>query len=346
MTVQDLRDVLREQAESPSPANPYRHDEVRSRIRRTSLRRRVTSGAAAVAVVAAGIYLIPGTATVPDRDRTATAAARPGRETTAEPAGLPESFTSADGTAYRRLATAMLKAEGVRKVSLKVPVSGKPIDVAGLCDGEFSDSAPRVAVNGVRTGSGPDFGACHKRTQLRPLVVPANATEVTVTFDMTRSGSGGCPRKIKNCEPRTYEDTDWRVAVYEWTPPAQPVEPAPVKAFPTRAGGMQLARSATGVWPQDASFTLTVRSKNGKIGIDQLCTGDLASRMWFQFRIDGELSSSVSNCGVWQEGKPYPMAMALIPVPKGKQVTISGKMSLWGEYTNRPVRWSVGVFVK
>ncbi|MEV4112810.1 hypothetical protein [Nonomuraea sp. NPDC049695] len=340
MTVQDLRDVLRERAEAPSPANPHRHDEIRSRIRRTSLRRRVTAGAVAVATVAAGLYLIPGTAAAPDRDTNATAAA--------QPPGLPESFTSADGTQYRRLATAMLKAEGVRKVSLKVPLSGKPLDVAGLCNGEFSDSTPRVTVNGVRTASGPDFGGCSKRTQLRPLAVPENATEVTVTFDMTSSGSGGCPRKIKNCEPRKHKDTDWRVAVYEWTPPAQPVEPPPVNEFPTRAAGMELAGSSTGVWPQDTSFTLTLtlRTKSGKIGIDQLCTGDLASRMWFQFRIDGKLSPATSNCGVWQEGKSYPMSMAEITVPKGKRVTISGKMGLWGEYTNRPVRWSVGVFVK
>ncbi|MEV0237622.1 hypothetical protein [Nonomuraea sp. NPDC050786] len=340
MTVQDLRDVLRERAESPSPANPYRHDEVRSRIRRTSLRRRVTAGAGAVAVIAAGIYLIPGTAAAPDRDTTATATAA------AQPAGLPERFTSADGTEYRRLAITTLEVKGKKKTSINVPVSGKPLEVSGRCDGGPRSDSPAVLVNGRPIG-GADSLRCSKEMPLVPLIVPRGATEVTVTFDTTRLRPG-CVRRTKDspCLPVEARPANWSLAVYEWTPPARPVEPPQIKPFPDRAAGMKRAYTVRGMWPQDPSFTLTATSESGKIGIDQLCAGDLASRMWFQFRIDGKLSPSSSNCGVWREGRSYPMAVAEITVPKGKRVTISGKMSFLGEYTNRPVRWSVGVFVK
>ncbi|MEU6783220.1 hypothetical protein ABZ912_28850 [Nonomuraea angiospora] len=345
MTVQDLRDVLRERAGAPSPGNPNRHDQVRSRIRRTRLRRRATAGAAAVAAVAAsavvGVSLFPGTASAPGPGTTATA-----RTEQDKPAGLPEEFTAGDGTAYRRLAIGTIRKGSARKVSLTVPVSGKPLDVAAVCGSETSSDSPVVSVNG-HGDPGTRLLPCGKGMQLSPLsVVRRGTTEVTVTFDATAHGSA-CVRHQKGgpCVPVEVKEGTWHVAVYEWTPPARPVEPAPVRDFPARLDGWKLARSATGVWDRDQSFTLVARSESGKIGIDQLCTGELAGRMWFKVRINGADSPMVSRCGSWKSGD-YPMAMTEYTVPKGSRVTITGKIGLWGEYTNRPVRWSVGVYVK
>ncbi|MEV4576139.1 hypothetical protein AB0K16_23115 [Nonomuraea jabiensis] len=343
MTVQDLRDVLRERAETPSPANPYRHDQVRSRIGRIRLRRRVTVGTAAVAASAVvGVSLLPGTVTAPEPGTTATARAEQDR-----PAGLPEEFTAGDGTAYRRLAVGTIRTEGAKKVALTVPLSGKPLDVAMTCDGEADAGSPIVFVNG-RADTGSRILACGKAMQLRPLsVVRRGETEATVTFDTTVVGRGCVQRKKDGpCVTPTPKEATWHVAVYEWTPPARPVEPEPVKDFPDRVNGWKLARSATGVWDRDSSFTLEVRSPSGKIGMEQLCTGELAGRMWFKARINGTDSQKmVGGCGVWKSGD-YPMAMTEYAVPKGSRVTITGKIGLWGEYTNRPVRWSVGVYVK
>ncbi|MFF4615416.1 hypothetical protein [Nonomuraea jabiensis] len=345
MTVQDLRDVLRERAEVPSPGNPYRHDQVSSRIRRTRLRRRATAGAGAMAVVVAsavvGVSLLPGTATAPDRGAVAIA-----RTEQDMPAGLPEQFTAGDGTAYRRLAVGTIKKEDAKKVSFTVPVSGKPLDVAMTCDGEDFVNTPRVSVNG-NADTGAQVLPCGKAMQLRPLsLVRRGATEATVTFDTTVVGRG-CVQRDKDgpCVPPKPKVAAWHVAVYEWTPPARRVEPEPVKDFPDRVDGWTLARSATGVSDRDSSFTLVVKSASGKIGVDQLCTGDLAARMWFKIRVNGTDAPMVGGCNVWKSGD-YPMVLSEYDVPKGSRVTISGKIGFWGEYTNRPVRWSVGVYVK
>ncbi|MFI7637981.1 hypothetical protein [Nonomuraea sp. NPDC049400] len=341
MTVQDLRDVLREQAETPSPANPYRHEQVRSRIRRTRLRRRVTAGAAVVAAVAVGVYLIPGAVAAPERG---TTAAQTEHGTAA--AGLPESFTSRDGTRYRRLATATLKKNGEAKTSVKVPVSGKPLDVAAACDGDGGSPAPNVSVNG-RDDPKSSFAPCEKGMFLRPLtMIEPGATEATVTFDTITYGSPGCGQEQGGtCGPVVPEQSTWRLAVYEWTPPARPVQPERGKALPARLAGWKLARSATGVSDRDRSFSLVVKSESGKVAIDQLCTGDLATRTWFTYQVGLEKSAATATCAVWKTG-PFPMAMAEFRVPKGERVTITGRLGVLGESTNRPVRWSAGVYVR
>ncbi|MEU6712064.1 hypothetical protein ABZ897_11365 [Nonomuraea sp. NPDC046802] len=343
MTVPDLREVLRERAEAPSPANPYRHDQVRARVRRTRLRRHMTAGAtAAVAAVAAVVVLIPGTS----EPREITAATdQKGGETTAA-VELPERFTSGDGTDYRRVAALSMNSNGPKKVSVEVPVSGRPLDVAGRCLGEPGDYSPKITVNG-RSNLRPSFSPCLNMgtTESHPLIVPKGATRVTVEFDLS---SVGCLRKEKDglCLPEPRE-ADWSLAVYEWTPPARRVEPEPVKAFPERVGDMRRIANSTGLSDKEHEFTLTVTSSSGKIGIDQLCTGDLAQRLWFRYEINGGDKPVTGSCGVWKKG-PYPMAKAdfSIGVPKGKPVRITGRMGLWGDSTNRPVRWSVGVFSK
>ncbi|MGP3965162.1 hypothetical protein ACTWPT_55360 [Nonomuraea sp. 3N208] len=336
MTVQDLRDVLRERAGAPSPANPYRHDQVRARVRRTRLRRRVAAGVAVAAAVVVGVALLPG-----EQPRETTAvAAQAGPE-------LPERFTAEDGTEYRLLASATIKAKGPEKATVTVPVSGKPLDVAAVCDGDFANVSPRIRIDG-RATEGPDFSPCMRKNwrDLRPLTVPEGVSEVTVEFDTTVRG-GGCvsAKRGAPCRPVEIERADWRLAVYEWTPPARPVDPGALRDFPGKLGSMRLADTASGLWDRDSSFTLVVESRGGKIGIEQLCAGDLSQRTWFTYEIDGKSTNSSVNCGVWTKG-PYPLAMSEHKVPKGKRVTITGRVGLWGESTNRPVRWSAAVYAK
>ncbi|TDE41720.1 hypothetical protein E1295_29200 [Nonomuraea mesophila] len=333
MSAHDLRDVLRERAGAPAPVNPHRHDQIRARVRRTRIRRSAMAGVAVVAAVVAGVSLVPGAAKPPE----ITAAAEPAAS------ALPETFTADDGTEYRRVATTGLPAKGGQKASVTVPVTGKPLDLAGLCQGRPGSQPPNVAVNGrpVRTGS----LRCGKDMELEALVVPDGATEVTVTFDTTTTGYG-CVREKKGgkCEPVKPHWAAWSLAVYEWTPPAEPVEPGELRAPPARLAGMRLAARTGGTWTDERSFELVVRSPGGKLGLEQLCTGDLAGRMWFTYRINGEDTGSTTDCGIWKSG-PFPMAMGEHRVPKGEKVTITGKVGLWGEATNRPVRWVVAAYV-
>lgn len=339
MTVQDLRDVLRERAEGPSPANPHRHDEVRARIRRRRMRRRaMVGGAVSVASVVAAVVvivaLLPGTAEEPP----------PATTVTAEPAsGLPERYTAPDGTVYRRLATTRLVASGM-KTSVTIPVSGEPLDVAARCDGE-AGASPRVLVNGRNTGP-RGFSPCPEDMELRPLIVPKDAEEVTVTFDRTTSG-GGCVMRTRNgpCEPVKPQRSDWDLAVYQWIPPARMVTPEPVRAMPERLAGKRMIAQFRGAWPGESTIEMQVVGTGDPIGIDQICSGDLAGRMWFKYQVGGKESPTRSGCGVWKEG-PFPTAMEEFTVPKGKRVTVTGRVGFWGESTNRPVKWAIGVYRK
>ncbi|TDD04669.1 hypothetical protein E1292_18490 [Nonomuraea deserti] len=336
MSAHDLRDVLRERAEAPAPLNPHRHDQIRSRIRRTRIRRGAMAGAAVAAAVVVGVSLIPGAADAPARE--ITAAAKPA-------ASLPETFTSGDGTEYRRVATAGLAAEGGQKASVTVPVTGKPLDVAGLCEGRPGSQPPSITVNGGRPNQAGSL-TCGKDMELTPLVVPEGATEVTVTFD-TDVSAYGCLRDGKggSCEPLKPHWAAWSLAVYEWTPPAEPVEPDDLRAAPARLAGMKLAARTGGMWKEERSFELVVKSPGGKVGLEQLCAGDLAGRMWFTYRINGKDTGTTADCATWKGG-PFPLAMGEHTVPKGEKVTITGEVGLRGEATNRPVRWEVAAYVK
>jgi hypothetical protein len=339
MTVPDLRDVLREHGDGPSPANPARPEQVRTRIRRIRLRRRALGGGGVVAVAAAvalGFSLLPGTA-------------EPRLETADQPTTLaaqladllPERFTAADGTEYRRIATTSIKRTGPTKVSVTIPVSGKPLDVGAVCAGPDS-SMPRAST-GAGGPASVHFGRCSRRMQLQPLQVPVSkrGTELTVTFDTTTSG-GGCLVRNGKCVPqKTYRGV-WSLAVYEWTPPAQPVKPPKLKALPDHAGKARLAETKTGVWPQDTSATFKVR---GKVGFDTLCTGALAGSLWFSFEVNGREEGSRGSCAVW-EGGAFPSAVSEFSYPTDRTTTVKVTWKLLGSGTNRPVRWSVGLYRK
>lgn len=334
MTEQDLRNVLRERADGPSPANPVRHEQVSAHIRKTRRRRRVAGGATAVAAVLLGVWLVPGAAGQPQKATVAASVAK-----------LPERFTAPDGTEYRRVAATTIKATGGRKAVITVPLSGKPLDVAGVCEGP-DNASPRVSA-GVRTWPPISFRGCSKAMQLLPLPVPENAAEATVTFDTTTRGIGcvhagtGAP-----CEPVKVKRGDWSLAVYEWTPPAEPVEPAPVKDLPRRQDGWKLTDSKTGLWPQDTTARFEIVGTGRKLAFDQVCGGDLAQRLLVHTSTGLTGSPQSSTCPEWKNG-PFPTAMAEFPaVPKGKRMVITVKISVIGEATNRPIRWSFGLYSK
>ncbi|WP_049574266.1 hypothetical protein [Nonomuraea sp. SBT364] len=329
MTVQDLRDVLRDHADGPPPANPARLAQVRARVRATRRRRRITAGVAVAAALAAGVALLPGLA-APDRSTSAA---------TAGPA-LPETFTAPDGTAYRRLALTSIGRTGGQKKTVTVPVTGRPLDVAVVCDGEgLVNNTPMVYVGG-RWSVSARLGACSRRMELLPLEVSRRDGQVSVTFDATRHGVCGPGMDCGKPAPAA-----WTLAVYEWTPPAEPVEPGPVKDFPARFEGWKLAGSATGVWPRDDVVRLEIEGTGRKVALDQLCAGDLARRMWFTFQVGGRTPAGRTSCGVWESGA-YPAALMEVEVPEGERLVITGRMGAWGQPANRPVRWSVGAYTK
>ncbi|MFD1535637.1 hypothetical protein [Nonomuraea guangzhouensis] len=339
MTLPDLRDVLREYGNSPSPANPARAEQVRARIRRIRLRRRALGGGGVVAVAAAvalGFSLLPGTAEplVNTEDESTAVAAQLADL-------LPERFTAADGAKYRRIATTSIKRTGPTKVSVTVPFSGKPLDAGAVCAGP-DNSAPRTSISAYGPAAAP-FGPCSRRMQLRPLQVPAAAggTELKVTFDTTATGSG-CVVRNGKCVPQKETRGVWALAVYEWTPPARPVKPPKLKALPDHVGKARLAETKTGAWPQDTSATFKVR---GKVGFDTLCTGELAGDLWFSFEVDGHMEPSGGACGVWKGGA-FPSAVNEFSYPTDRTTTVKVKWTLRGGGTNRPVRWSVGLYRK
>ncbi|MEV5895902.1 hypothetical protein [Nonomuraea fuscirosea] len=275
----------------------------------------------------------------------------PPRETTSavQPAAkLPPRFTSGDGSAYRRLASATLKAKskGEKKVSLTVPVSGKPLEVAAQCpEGDPAVLArPRVIVNGETSSNW--FQQCLTRQgrgmALSSVSAPKGAEQVTITFDITDWGCAS--KKDEPCPTRTFwQPTDWPLAVYEYTPQTRPVEPDPIEAFPAELGTLKLAGQASGVWPRKSSFTLTVTSPGGYFGIDRLCTGDLADRLFLSYQIGDEAPEGNFACG----HRPLNETNALLwseKIPKGTKITISGEMTMRGGHPNRLTRWSVGVY--
>lgn len=338
MTLPDLRDVLREHGDGPSPANPSRPEQVRARIRRIRLRRRVLSGGGGVVAVAAavvlGVSLLPGTAE-PHPDTT-TVATQPTVATRLAD-GLPERFTAADGTEYRRIAVTSIKRTGPAKISMTIPLSGKPLDVGAVCAGP-NNGAARASTS---AGGPPSavFSRCSKGMDLQPLPVPVSTsgTKLTVTFDVI---NWNCTWRNGKCvQPKSLGGV-WSMAVYEWTPPARPVEPPPLKDLPDHVEKVRLSERKTGVWPQETSATFKVR---GKVSFDYMCTGDLAERLWFSFEVNGRKQSNDHSCAVW-EGGARPPGVSGYTYPTDRTTTVKVTWTLRGSGTNRPVRWSVGLY--
>ncbi|GAA4918522.1 hypothetical protein GCM10023334_020720 [Nonomuraea thailandensis] len=252
--------------------------------------------------------------------------------------GLPERFTSPDGTEYRRVGLVTLTGA---EASIDVPVSGKPLEVVTPCDGG-RNRMPVVYVNSRRVHA-LGFGCGDGLPPLLPVDVPRGSTVARLTFDRTPEG---CVSLTADgpCVPEPPDTAVRDVAVYEWTPPAMTIEPPRIKALPPHLDGRRLADSASGTWPGATSFTLT-GSGAGTVTVDLLCSGDLAQRMWFKFWVNGEEGRARMGCPSWTRG-PFPKASTELEVPPGERITVTVRTGMWGEYTNRPVRWSAGLYVR
>ncbi|GLW13252.1 hypothetical protein Misp01_83800 [Microtetraspora sp. NBRC 13810] len=335
MTVENLRDVLREHADLLPPPNPSRGEQVRDRVRRIRARRRTAVGAVGAAVVAAAVAL-----TVP------LLPATPQPETTTTVSGgtlpvLPGEFTSADGTGYRLVARTAIEKTADAKATLKVPYTGKPLDVGGMCVGP-DDNPPRIEVEGSRLRAPVSFMNCDRELRLQPLDVPEGATEVTVTFNTVTSG-WGCTQEEPGgpCVTQVPAHGSWVLGVYEWTPPARPVVPEPLRSIPRQIDEWRLTETRSGLWPQDTTATFEVGGQAGRVALDELCSGELATRLQFSFRVNGESGGASSSCGVWTSGG-FPMAMNELHLTEPTTVTV--ELTMVGQSTNRPIRWSVGLF--
>ncbi|GAB2922894.1 hypothetical protein ACFMQL_30205 [Nonomuraea fastidiosa] len=332
MSVEDLRDVLRERAEGPAPANPYRSEQVRERVRRVRRRRTVatvTLAGAATAVTVLASVAVTGALQPGGRDAASVPRVDDGG------AELPAYYVSPDGTAYRRLEEATVDARG-EKTTITVTSTGRPLEAAVMCGRDPFAIAPEVLVNG-RPVESPGIACAGPGMQLRPLEVPAGAGEVTVTFDTT---GPACVRRTEHgpCTPERPRGGRWKVAVYDWTPPERPVKPRPV-TLPDRLDGAKRIKGFTGTWPGDGSYETTVTAP-GRYTIERDCSGDLGDRLWFKYWIDGVESRSLTGCGARSLGADA------FTVRKGQKVKVRVRVGLWGAATNRPVAWAVALYRK
>ncbi|MFC4531503.1 hypothetical protein [Sphaerisporangium dianthi] len=348
MTVQDLQNALRSHGEAPVPANPARHDQVQARIRRIRRRRHAAvAGAAAAALSAAAVLGFVSLSGQAQRDQDAVAVAQRSSGVPAQKSGppehtaLPRTFTSADGTEYRRLAVTAIAKTGAKKATVTVPVTGKPLDIAAVCSGgRRSSMGVLVRINGRAGGQGPL--PCATGRQLVPLAVPAGAGErITVTFELVKRLSG-CVIVAGSCVQPDDARVRWSLAVYEWTPPEHPVEPQAPRGLPKPPKGYSPADSRTGTWPRDRSLTFDVLGDGKPIGVHHVCTGDVASRLSFEIELNGRFASR-GGCGAWTD-KSSSLTLAEFRVPKGKKATITVNLTMRPEAPNRPVRWSVGLW--
>jgi hypothetical protein len=359
MSLGELRSVLREHGGGEPPANPARHDQVHARIRRIRLRRRL-AGAGAV-LTAASVLTLSLTGLME-----LTGPSGPTRDTTVavQPSSdLPERFTADDGAQYTRVATTRVAPPGEKQVTVTVPVSGRPLDVAAICEGGRTPNIPlSIWIKGSRMVA-EHFYECTGRMELKPLPVPEGATEVTITFDVSQGSSLTCTGTgaEQPCEPAVEKPDHrvWNLAIYEWTPPETPVWPEAPKAFPKQVGGEgpakakgqvlikgeNLIETKAGTWPQDSKVTFEVTGRGRKMGLDQICTGELAGRLRYTFQVNGRDLGSRGACGVWESG-PYPMAITQFAAPAGRRLTVTLRWEMPGASANRPVRWSVGLFEK
>jgi hypothetical protein len=180
-------------------------------------------------------------------------------------------------------------------VSVRVPVSGKPLEAAALCPkgNPTSFARPRVTVNGKPSGNWFQQCLTSEEMALDAVNVPKDAEQVTITFDTTDEV---CARKKGEPCRTTWQLADWPLAVYEYTPPARPAESPPIEDFPRTLGTLKLAGQASGVWPRKSSFTLTVTSPGGYFRIEHWCTGDLAGRLTITYQIGDEASQGAWIC--------------------------------------------------
>lgn len=325
----DLRALLDDHA-GPSPANPARLAAVMTRVRRRRVRRAAAlSGTAGMAAV---LLALPYILSPAQNTEIATAPASP----------FPERYTAEDGVDHTRLETARLAVPDDTKLSITIPLSGKPLEVAVKCRKAVQDARVSLAVALDRRPVSPGFPPCTTTDVLRwPLPdTRPGATTATVTLTAQAIARPNCTPG-KGCKPSTAPPTldpaAWDIAVYEWTPPAEPIIPAPPRAFPPNASDWKLLRTDSGVYPRDKEVSFTYTGK-GRFAFDKLCSGALSRQLRFRVFRDGRDTGSAGDCAIWEKGRPFPMAMAVERGPARITLKLESPVSP----NNRFIRWSVG----
>jgi hypothetical protein len=337
MSTQELRELLNERAGAVPPHNPRRGEQVLARVRRRRNVRTLTAGVAVAGVITAGWLVLPG----------APEAAQPvDRVAVAPGPAAPESFTSQDGTAYRRVALKSVRYPGKEQVTLTIPLTGKPLDLAAFCE-ESRWGAPMVRIEGARFSPvNPD---CAPTMRLVGVNVPKGAKEVKIVIDPRVRGwacvgkrkASECTPKDRVPEPKPHEVS---LAFYEWTPPEHAVQPSPLPEPPARVAGYRKVAVKSGVWPERRSATFEVEGHGGTIAVEASCSGDLAGRLRFARAFNGE-GGSEGGCAIAGKDQ-FGGVLSEFPAPHGKRVRITITLRAEGETTNRPVNWLVGLYRK
>ncbi|MEW9528718.1 hypothetical protein [Microbispora sp. NPDC049125] len=342
----DLHDLLEERSR-PAAGRPIPWESLRTGI--TGARRRrftAVAGAAAVAAVTAvavvasgGVLSLHGT----DEDGQIAASAA---------GSIPAQFEEADGTVYRRVATATLDAPREKSVTFDVEVHGKPLAVLADCPTPSGVMAPEVAVRvpdvfKVFTLSPVSFlGAGCERNGAVPVDVaplPAGTRRATFTID--------APTGFKNIAPHDRPER-WRFGVYEWTPPptmkaaSPPAEPPP--AIGGRPHEFTLVAKKSITWPAAREVTITVPNRGRSLAFVAYCGGDIARRLIQEVRVNGRPVKGSTTCIAGTADRRIPFTDLGGPKPRSqKTVTIQVRLvAKIAEYRQRPGTLTVAVYGK
>ncbi|NJP95933.1 hypothetical protein HCN51_41965 [Nonomuraea sp. FMUSA5-5] len=341
----ELHDLLEERSR-PAIERPVPWERLRARTRAVR-RRRLTvaavAGVAAASVVAAGFLVRPQpSARVLEPREAPVPAAAP----TADVHELPARFEEADGTVYRRVATATLDAPKRDKVTFEVKVSGKPLAIMADCPAGTRGSVPQVRM--VRPG--PDVWALTPMSSLVKVCDRHQPTDLVPFPEGTRRGTLSITMPKPSKAIPGERARRWRFGVYEWTPPAtMPPAPAPV-APPKTFGGAppdyRLVGSASAVWPAAREVTVSVPPPGGQWALVIYCGGGLGGRLTGEVYVNGRPQNMESYCPEPPSADRVGFSMlgAARPGPDGK-VTVRVRLSsAIPEYQRRPGTLTVAVY--
>ncbi|GAA0944684.1 hypothetical protein GCM10009560_58910 [Nonomuraea longicatena] len=330
--------MLKERAGAVAPHNPKRVRQVRARVRRRRTVRALAAGVAVAGLATAGWLAFPGT---PE-------AAKPVDRVAVTPGSpAPETFTSRDGTAYRRVALQSVDYPGEKAVTLTIPLNGKPLDLAAFCESPGT-GGPMVRIEAKRFYSSAP-GNCAPTMRLTGLDLPERAKEVKIVID-PRVGGWACvgKRKPSDCTPEARqpapEPREVSLAFYEWTPPERPVDPGTVPEPPAEFDGYRKVGVKSGVWPGKRSVTFEVEGHGGTVAVDAICSGELAGRLRIARAFNGR-GGSEGGCAIAGKDR-FGGVMTEFPAPRGKRVRVTLTLRAEGETTNRPVGWRIGLYRK
>lgn len=323
-----LRRLLAERSD-PARHRPVPQERITARIRRARMKRAAGAGLLAIAV-AAGV--VSGVTLAHERASVTSYSGPP----------LPATFTASDGTSYRQLAVTDMAVPAEQSVSLTVPAGSGLVDAMGACDAPDQGDIVIVKVDGVTSG----LIGCERTPRLTRLSVhPGRAARIT--FVRIAAASRPAAR------------TDWRFAVYEWTPPAT-LRPAPAAPrLPRSYAGQntvtgqgsarwRLAAGRSGDWPGDRTVTITVPAGTGNFGVSVFCAGAIAGRLQVSVSSPG-MKGSQTSCPAWVGPGQQQSGQILTGAPAGRPMTLTFRFqapspATAAAYAKRAASWTIAVY--